>query len=117
MPTTSALTHQRAENASPYYITSLRTDEPRGDVPASSLQFLVESPHNTSLECLEAGQSPQQALEVRFTKTPEMLQQMFDALRHPTDVPVILLPSALNAYLDCWLKFYYLICVAGEGSR
>lgn len=71
------------------------------------LQFLVESPHNISLEYLEAGQSPQQALEIEIHKTPEMLQQMFDAYDIHRRPKAFFSPSALNAYLDCRLKFYY----------
>ena len=71
------------------------------------LQFLVESPHDISREYLEAGQSPQQSREIDITKTPEMLEQMYhayDIRRHPR---AFFSPSALNAYLDCRLKFYY----------
>lgn len=69
---------QRAENVTLLYNTS-SDGLNRGEMSRFMLQFLVESPHNISLEYLEAGQSPQQALEIEIHKTPEMLQQMFDA--------------------------------------
>ena len=69
---------QRAENVTLLY--NISSDGlNRGEMSRFMLQFLVESPHNISLEYLEAGQSPQQALEIEIHKTPEMLQQMFDA--------------------------------------
>ena len=72
------------------------------------LQFLVESEHDISREYLEAGQSPQQGREISIAKTPAMLEHMYrsyDIRRHPK---AYYSPSALNAYLDCQLKFYYL---------
>lgn len=69
---------QRAENVTLLYNTS-SDGLNRGEMSRFMLQFLVESPHNISLEYLEAGQSPQQAREIEIHKTPEMLQQMFDA--------------------------------------
>ena len=76
---------QRAENVTLLY--NISSDGlNRGEMSRFMLQFLVESPHNISLEYLEAGQSPQQAREIEIHKTPEMLQQMFDAYTS-TDVP------------------------------
>ena len=97
---------QRAENVTLLYNTS-SDGLNRGEMSRFMLQFLVESPHNISLEYLEAGQSPQQALEIEIHKTPEMLQQMFDAYNIHQRPKAFFSPSALNAYLDCRLKFYY----------
>ena len=97
---------QRAENVTLLY--NISSDGlNRGEMSRFMLQFLVESPHNISLEYLEAGQSPQQALEIEIHKTPEMLQQMFDAYDIHRRPKAFFSPSALNAYLDCRLKFYY----------
>lgn len=58
---------QRAENVTLLY--NISSDGlNRGEMSRFMLQFLVESPHNISLEYLEAGQSPQQALKLRFTR-------------------------------------------------
>ena len=97
---------QRAERITLMYNTS-SDGLNRGEMSRFMLQFLVESPHNISLEYLEAGQSPQQALEIEIHKTPEMLQQMFDAYDIHRRPKAFFSPSALNAYLDCRLKFYY----------
>lgn len=97
---------QRAENVTLLY--NISSDGlNRGEMSRFMLQFQVESPHNISLEYLEAGQSPQQALEIEIHKTPEMLQQMFDAYNIHRRPKAFFSPSALNAYLDCRLKFYY----------
>ena len=60
---------QRAENVTLLYNTS-SDGLNRGEMSRFMLQFLVESPHNISLEYLEAGQSPQQAREIEIHKTP-----------------------------------------------
>lgn len=88
---------QRAENVTLLY--NISSDGlNRGEMSRFMLQFLVESPHNISLEYLEAGQSPQQALEIEIHKTPEMLQQMFDAYDIHRRPKAFFSPSALNAY-------------------
>lgn len=97
---------QRAENVTLLYNTSSEGLN-RGEMSRFMLQFLIESPHDISREYLEAGQSPQQTRHIDIVKTPEMLQKMYDAYdihRHPK---AFFSPSALNAYLDCRLKFYY----------
>ena len=97
---------QRAENVTLLYNTS-SDGLNRGEMSRFMLQFLVESPHDISLEYLEAGQSPQQARKIEIHKTPEMLQQMFNAYDVHQRPQAFFSPSALNAYLDCRLKFYY----------
>ena len=96
---------QRAENVTLLYNTS-SDGLNRGEMSRFMLQFLVESPHNISLEYLEAGQSPQQAREIEIHKTPEMLQQMFDAYNIHQRPKAFFspLPQCLS---DCRLKFYY----------
>lgn len=97
---------QRAENVTLLYNTS-SDGLNRGEMSRFMLQFLIESPHPISREYLEAGQSPQHNRHIDIAKTPEMLQQMYDDYdihRHPK---AFFSPSALNAYLDCRLRFYY----------
>lgn len=97
---------QRAENITLLYNTS-SDGLNRGEMSRFMLQFLVESPHDISREYLEAGQSPQSNREIDIEKTPEIIARMFaryDINRHPK---ALFSPSALNAYLDCPLKFYY----------
>lgn len=97
---------QRAENVTLMYNTS--TDGlNRGEMSRFMLQFLVEWPHDIRLEYLEAGQSPQTERTICVEKTPEMVERMcrkYDIGRHPK---AFFSPSALNAYLDCRLRFYY----------
>lgn len=98
---------QRAENITLLYNTS-SDGLNRGEMSRFMLQFLVESEHDISREYLEAGQSPQQGRDISIAKTSAMLEQMYhnyDIRRHPN---AYYSPSALNAYLDCRLKFYYL---------
>ncbi|WP_291529103.1 PD-(D/E)XK nuclease family protein [Bacteroides sp. UBA939] len=97
---------QRAENVTLLYNTSSDGIN-RGEMSRFMLQFLVESPYDISREYLEAGQSPQSNREICIEKTPEIITRMYnryDVTRHPK---AIFSPSALNAYLDCRLKFYY----------
>lgn len=97
---------QRAENITLAYNTA-SDGLNRGEMSRFMLQFLVESPHDITREYLEAGQSPQHSRQIEIKKTGKVLQWMYDAYdirRHPH---ALFSPSALNAYLDCRLKFYY----------
>lgn len=76
---------QRAENITLLYNTA-SDGLNRGEMSRFMLQFLVESPHDISRQYLEAGQSPQQSLEIEIHKTDEVLQRMYNAYdirRHP----------------------------------
>lgn len=97
---------QRAENITLLYNTA-SDGLNRGEMSRFMLQFLTESPHHISREYLETGQSPQNSPEISIEKTPEMITKMhhtYDINVHPK---AFLSPSALNAYLDCRLRFYY----------
>ena len=97
---------QRAENITLLYNTA-SDGLNRGEMSRFMLQFLVEYPHDITREYLEAGQSPQHSREIKISKSPELLQRMFNAYdvrRHPK---AYFSPSALNAYLDCRMKFYF----------
>ncbi len=98
---------QRAENITLLYNTS-SDGLNRGEMSRFMLQFLTEWPHRVTLGYIGSGQSPQQPRDICIDKTPQVLQRLYDrydARRHPK---AILSPSALNAYLDCRLKFYFL---------
>lgn len=97
---------QRAENITLLYNTS-SDGLNRGEESRFMLQLLVEGPHEISREYLEAGQSPQSSQEIQIEKTPEVLERLYRAYDHTNPDSVILSPSALNAYLDCRLRFYY----------
>ena len=98
---------QRAENITLVYNSS-SDGLNRGEWSRFMLQFLVEWPHETSYEFLEAGQSPQKSREITIEKTPVIrsrMQNRYNFNQNPKALP--LSPSALNAYLDCSLRFYY----------
>lgn len=98
---------QRAENITLLYNTS-SDGLNRGEWSRFMLQFLVEWPHDISREFLEAGQSPQGTADICIEKTPEILRRLNRTygLNHNPEA-IVLSPSALNAYLDCRLRFYY----------
>ena len=97
---------QRAENIPLLYNTSSNGLN-RGEESRFMLQLLVEGPHEITREYLEAGQSPQNTLEIQIEKTPEILRRLYRAYDTAQPESVILSPSALNTYLDCRLRFYY----------
>ena len=96
----------RAENITLLYNTS-SDGLNRGEESRFMLQLLVEGPHEITREYLEAGQSPQNTLEIQIEKTPEILRRLYRAYDTAQPESVILSPSALNTYLDCRLRFYY----------
>ena len=67
----------------------------------------VDKNTRTTREYLEAGQSPQSTQEIRVEKTPEVLRRIYRAYDSTHPNSLVLSPSALNAYLDCRLRFYY----------
>ena len=97
---------QRAENITLLYNTS-SDGLNRGEESRFMLQLLVEGPHEITREYLEAGQSPQSTPKIEIPKTPEVLRQIYRTYDSTNPSSVILSPSALNAYLDCRLRFYY----------
>lgn len=98
---------QRAENVTLVYNTS-SDGLNRGEWSRFMLQFLVEWPHDISREFLEAGQSPQSSRDICIEKTPEILNRLRNTYDFESNPKAFALsPSALNAYLDCRLRFYY----------
>lgn len=97
---------QRAENITLMYNTS-SDGLNRKEMSRFMLQYLVEAPQEITCKYLEAGQSPQTPLNIRIDKTSSIMAQLYDTYdvrKHPA---AFLSPSALNAYLDCRLRFYY----------
>ena len=97
---------QRAENITLLYNTS-SDGLNRGEWSRFMLQFLLEWPHDVTREYLEAGQSPQSGKDICIEKTPDIIDRLYDAYDITRNKKALLSPSALNAYLDCRLKFYY----------
>lgn len=102
---------QRAEKVTLLYNTS-SDGLNRGEWSRFMLQFLVEWPHPIVREYLEAGQSPRSTKSIVIEKTLDVMRRMqnvFDVRANPR---AKFSPSALNYYLDCPLKFYF-VYIAG----
>ena len=97
---------QRAEKVALAYNTSSEGLS-KGEMSRFMLQFHVEWPHEISFRYLEAGQAPQHGREISILKTPRLLQQMYERYDTRIHPKALFSPSALNAYLDCRLKFYF----------
>ena len=102
---------QRAEKVTLLYNTS-SDGLNRGEWSRFMLQFLIEWPHPIIRQYLETGQSPQGTLSITIPKTPEVMRKMQSVFDVRVNKKAKFSPSALNYYLDCPLKFYY-IYVAG----
>lgn len=97
---------QRAENITLLYNSSSEGLN-RGEMTRFMLQFLVESPHNISCKYIEAGQSPQKNRNISIFKSPDLIRKICNNFDIHSNPDAIFSPSALNAYLDCPLMFYY----------
>lgn len=97
---------QRAENITLVHNTA-SDGMNRGEASRFLLQFLIEWPHPINRWFLESGQSPQNHKEICIDKTPEVLSRLYAlySLQHGAKSNIS--PSALNAYLDCRLRFYF----------
>lgn len=84
----------------------------RGEWSRFMLQFLIEWPHPIAREFLEAGQSPRGTAGIVVEKTPDVMRRMQNVFDVRANPHAKFSPSALNYYLDCPLKFYF-IYVAG----
>ncbi|MDR0976274.1 MAG: PD-(D/E)XK nuclease family protein [Prevotellaceae bacterium] len=97
---------QRAEDITLLYNTS-SDGLNRGEMSRFMLQLLVEAPHDIAQLHIEAGQAPKAGGAQTVEKTAAMIDRLcekYDATLHPE---ALLSPSALNAYMDCRLRFYY----------
>lgn len=97
---------QRAENITLVYNTS-SDGLNRGEASRFLLQFLIEWPHPIKQQFLEAGQSPQKSEKIEIEKTPEIMDSLYRLYSRGHGAKSNISPSALNAYLDCRLKFYF----------
>lgn len=102
---------QRAEKVTLLYNTS-SDGLNRGEWSRFMLQFLIEWPHPITREYLEAGQSPRGTAVIVVEKTLEVMRRMQNVFDVRANPHAKFSPSALNYYLDCPLKFYF-IYVAG----
>ena len=98
---------QRAERITLIYNTS-SDGLNRGEWSRFMLQFLIEWPHPIIRQYLETGQSPQSTLSITIPKTPEVMRKMQNVFDIRINKKAKFSPSALNYYLDCPLKFYYI---------
>lgn len=97
---------ERAEDLTLLYNTS-SDGLNRGEMSRFMLQFLVEWPGEVEQYYLDAGQQPLASRVLKVEKNERILTQLYnqyDVERYPER---ILSPSALNAYLDCRMKFYF----------
>ena len=98
---------QRAEKVTLLYNTS-SDGLNRGEWSRFMLQFLIEWPHPIIRQYLETGQSPQSTFSITIPKTPEVMRKMQNVFDIRINKKAKFSPSALNYYLDCPLKFYYI---------
>jgi len=103
---------QRAESVTLLYNTS--TDGiNRGEMSRFMLQFQVDWPHNIQQEYLQATQRPAGKRSIEVEKDEAVMQRLLHRLDadkdadKPMEKQGFLSPSALNAYIDCPLKFYF----------
>lgn len=99
---------QRAENITLMYNTA-SDGVNKGEISRFMNQMLVEWPHPIIRKYIEAGQQPTIGPTISYPKTAEVqeiLRQTFDNSL-PKKRDRVLSPSAMNAYLDCKLMFYY----------
>jgi len=97
---------QRAEEVTLLYNTS-NDGLNRGEMSRFMLQYLVDSQVPVSQEYLEAQQSPQPRRHITVLKDETILRRMFHRFEARKEGKNKLSPTALNAYMDCSLKFYY----------
>ncbi len=98
---------QRAETVTLVY-NAVTDDKHKGEMSRFMLQLLVSSPHHhITRRQLSAHQNQQTERTIVVPKTPDVME----ALRRRFDVSEnedsVLSPSALNAYIDCPLHFYF----------
>ena len=97
---------QRAEKVTLLYNNSSEGLN-RGEWSRFMLQFLIEWPHPIVRQTLEAGQSPQGSQEIRIPKTEKVMEKLHQVYDLACNPHAKFSPSALNAYLDCKLRFYF----------
>ena len=98
---------QRAESVTLMYNVAGRGGLNRGEPSRFLLQFLLEYPHPVAREYVDAGQSPSVAQPVIIHKTRGIMERLHGLYDIGRNAEALLTPSALNAYLDCPLKFCF----------
>jgi len=98
---------QRAENISLVYNTS--TDGlNRGEMSRFMLQLLVESKHPVKHFNLSSGIELTSPRPIQIEKTQEIIQNLKNSYDVQTNKDArVFSPTALNALLDCSLRFYF----------
>ena len=97
---------QRAKNVTLLYNTS-SDGLNRSEMSRFMRQLQVECRYPIALQYLDANQKPQTTLPMQVEKTPAMLERMRHTYDTRTGKGITLSPSALNAYLDCPISFYF----------
>lgn len=98
---------QRTENITLMYNTS-SDGLNRGEMSRFMLQLLAEYPHPIKSYFIGTEQMADSERIISIPKNKEMLEALhhqYDAL--DKDNNYVLSPTALNAYIDCPLRFYY----------
>lgn len=107
---------QRAENIT--ILSNTSSDGlNQGEASRYLLQFLVEWPHSIEQRFLDAGQSPRKTEEICIEKSPDVLECLHGYYNIERNNSGRFSPSALNAYLNCKLKFYYLYIARLQGCE
>ncbi len=97
---------QRAERVTLLYNTS--TDGiSRGEWSRFMLQFLVDWPHPIHRRYLESGQAPMATAPITIPKTMDVMKRLQARYDVRANKDAQISPTALNAYLDCQVKFFY----------
>lgn len=97
---------QRAETVTLLYNNS-SDGLNRGEMSRFMLQYLVESDQSITHEYLGSGQKPRQEIQITVQKEKALMEQFYNQYNAQVHPERIVSPSALNAYLDCSLKFYF----------
>ena len=97
---------QRAEKVTLMYNNS-SDGLNRGEWSRFMLQFLIEWNHPIIQQTLQAQQSPQGSTPITIPKTHDVMRKMWHRFSFKHNPKALLSPAALNAYLDCKLRFYF----------
>lgn len=102
---------QRAETITLLYNNSTDGANSR-EMSRFMLQLLVEYPHEINKRYIEARQQPMVTSKICIEKKQEVMERLINRFTQDEDYSgeskKILSPSALNNYLSCPLKFYFM---------
>lgn len=96
---------QRAESITLLYNSSADGMK-NGEYSRFMLQYMVQSSQPIQFEFLQAAQLPSSSVVITVEKTPEVMKLLKERFNTSLNKDTVLSPSALNAYLDCRLKFF-----------